>query len=153
MQNYGMDASLYSSLRVHGVVIIASSSSHQKFTQMKTQTHYDDAQPYVTKDGSIIRELMHPDHHAVRAQSFAEAIVEAGITTELHFHRLSEEIYHVTQGMGRMQLGAHMLDVKAGDTIVIHPGTPHCITNVGAVTLKIICSCSPAYSHGDTELL
>ncbi len=120
---------------------------------MKTQTHYDDADAYVTKDGSIIRELMHPDHHGAQAQSFAEAIVEAGITTELHLHRLSEEIYHITQGAGRMRLGADTLEVSVGDTIVIRPGTPHCITNVGAVTLKIICACSPAYSHDDTELL
>lgn len=120
---------------------------------MKTQTHYGDAVAYVTKDGSIIRELMHPDHHGVHAQSFAEAIVEAGITTALHLHRSSEEIYHITQGMGRMRLGADMLDVSAGDTIVIRPNTPHCITNVGAAALKIICACSPAYSHDDTELL
>ena len=122
---------------------------------MKTQTltRYDDAEAYVTKDGSIIRELMHPDHHGARAQSFAEAIVGPGITTELHLHRLSEEIYHITQGAGRMRLGADTLDVSAGDTIVIRPGTPHCITNMGAVPLKIICACSPAYSHDDTKLL
>ncbi len=124
-----------------------------KIIHMKTQTRYNDAEPYVTKDGSIIRELMHPDDHAVRAQSFAEAIVGAGITTELHRHRVSEEIYHITQGTGRMRLGEEMLDVSAGDTIVIRPGTPHCITNVGAIALKIICTCSPAYSHGDAELL
>ena len=120
---------------------------------MKTQTHYDDAEAYVTKDGSVIRELMHPIHHGARAQSFAEAIVASGITTELHLHRLSEEIYHITQGVGNMRLGADTLEVSVGDTIVIRPGTPHCITNVGAVPLKIICASSPAYSHDDTELL
>ena len=120
---------------------------------MKTHTHYRDAEAFITKDGSTIRELMHPDRHAVCAQSVAEAIVAAGATTELHLHRNSEEIYHITQGMGRMRLGTAMLNVSAGDTIVIEPGTPHCITNSGNDELKILCACSPAYSHDDTDLL
>jgi mannose-6-phosphate isomerase-like protein (cupin superfamily) len=120
---------------------------------MKSHTHYIEAEAFITKDGSTIRELMHPNHHAARAQSFAEAIVEAGVTTELHLHRRSEEIYHITQGTGSMQLGATMLSVSAGDTIVIEPGTPHCITNIGKDELKILCASSPAYSHDDTDLV
>jgi mannose-6-phosphate isomerase-like protein (cupin superfamily) len=122
-------------------------------TPMKTHTHYSDAEAFITRDGSTIRELMHPDHHAVRAQSFAEAIVAAGATTELHLHRRTEEIYHITQGTGRMRLGAKWFDVGAGDTIVIKPATPHCITNIGNDELKILCASSPAYSHEDTDLL
>jgi hypothetical protein len=34
--------------------------------------------PYITKDGSEIRELLHPDQHAVRHQSLAEAVIPAG---------------------------------------------------------------------------
>ena len=120
---------------------------------MKSHTRYNDAQAFITKDGSAIRELMHPNRHAVRAQSFAEAIVSVGATTELHLHRCSEEIYHITQGAGHMRLGANWFAVGVGDTIVIKPGTPHCITNVGKDALKIICACSPAYSHEDTDLL
>lgn len=120
---------------------------------MKTHTHYSDAEAFITKDGSTIRELMHPDRHAVRGQSFAEAIVDAGATTELHLHRCSEEIYHITKGTGQMCLGAKWFDVAAGDTIVIEPGTPHCITNTGSDVLKILCASSPAYSHEDTDLI
>jgi mannose-6-phosphate isomerase-like protein (cupin superfamily) len=122
-------------------------------TPMKTHTHYSDAEAFITKDGSTIRELMHPDHHAVRAQSFAEAIVEVGATTELHLHRCTEEIYHITQGTGHMRLGAKWFDVGVGDTIVIEPGTAHCITNIGKDELKILCASSPAYSHEDTDLI
>ncbi len=120
---------------------------------MKSHSHYGDAEAFITKDGSTIRELMHPDHHAVRAQSFAEAVVGTGVTTELHLHRRSEEIYHIKQGTGRMRLGGKYFDVSVGDTVVIEPGTPHCITNTGTDELKILCSCSPAYSHEDTDLL
>jgi mannose-6-phosphate isomerase-like protein (cupin superfamily) len=52
-----------------------------------------------------------------------------------------------------MRLGTKYFDVIAGDTIVIAPGTAHCITNTGSEDLKILCASSPAYSHDDTDLL
>jgi mannose-6-phosphate isomerase-like protein (cupin superfamily) len=96
---------------------------------------------------------MHPQKHGNRAQSFAEAIVAPGVKTLLHRHRVTEEIYHITQGAGRMSLGAQQFGVVAGDTICIAPGTAHCIECTGDVALKILCACSPAYAHDDTELL
>jgi len=109
--------------------------------------------PYTTKDGSEIRELMHPDRHGNIAQSLAEAIVPPGTTTLLHRHRQSEEIYSVTAGQGLLTLGDETLAVEAGDTVCIPPGTPHCIRNTGSQPLKILCCCAPPYSHEDTELL
>lgn len=120
------------------------------------KTVYASVAPFVTKDGSQIRELMHPAQHAdhgVRAQSFAEATVAPGATTALHRHHMSEEIYHITQGAGSMTLGDQVFEVAAGDTICIVPGTAHCIACAGEVALKILCACSPAYAHEDTELL
>jgi mannose-6-phosphate isomerase-like protein (cupin superfamily) len=117
------------------------------------KTTYDAVTPYVTKDGSEIRELMHPAVHGNRNQSFAEAIVAPGCTTRLHQHRATEEIYHITAGEGSMRHGEAVFPVSAGDTICIPPGTPHNIENTGSTPLKILCTCSPPYSHEDTELL
>ena len=64
------------------------------------RTTYDAIQPYVTKDGSQIRELMHPAVHGNRNQSFAEATVAPGARTALHRHTRTEEIYHITHGEG-----------------------------------------------------
>jgi mannose-6-phosphate isomerase-like protein (cupin superfamily) len=114
---------------------------------------YDAVAPYITKDGSEVRELMHPRVHGNTNQSFAEAIVAPGCTTHLHRHHATEEIYHITAGEGSMRLGEDLFAVRAGDTICIAPGTPHCVENTGAVPLRILCACSPAYSHEDTELL
>jgi mannose-6-phosphate isomerase-like protein (cupin superfamily) len=117
---------------------------------------YASVEPFITKDGSQIRELMHPRQHAAlgsRAQSFAEAVVAPGSKTVLHRHHATEEIYHVTQGAGRMTLGASQFEVAVGDTICIAPGTAHCVECVGAVALKILCACTPAYAHDDTVLL
>lgn len=120
---------------------------------MTLKTARDAVVPYITRDGSEIRELLHPDHHAARHQSLAEAMVPAGGKTILHRHAKSEEIYHVTRGAGRMTLGAKSFAITAGDSILIAPGTPHCVENTGADDLHILCCCAPAYAHEDTELL
>lgn len=117
------------------------------------KTSYGDVAAYVTKDGSTIRELMHPSVHGNRNQSFAEAVVVPGAQTALHRHRLTEEIYHITAGEGMMTLGERQFAVAAGDTVCIAPGLPHCVANTGTTSLKILCACAPAYTHEDTELL
>lgn len=107
----------------------------------------------MTKDGSEIRELLHPDNAAVRNQSLAEAVVPPDTTTLLHHHRRSEEIYHVTRGAGLMTLGDAQFTIAVGDSIAILPGTPHCVANTGSEPLHILCCCAPPYAHDDTELL
>jgi len=118
---------------------------------MKTQ--YITIPAFITKDGSEIRELMHPAVHGNRSQSLAEAIVAPGARTRLHQHRASEELYHITAGQGRMTLGDKQFAVARGDTINIPPGTPHCIENIGSDALHILCCCTPPYADADTELL
>ena len=131
------------------------------------KTRYQDIAPFVTRDGSVIRELMHPQQqHAGKCfkslnikkqspvnQSLAEAIVLPGQSTKLHRHQLSEELYHITAGQGLMTLSEESFEVSVGDTVCIPPGTPHRIENIGDVDLKILCCCAPAYAHDDTELL
>ena len=44
-----------------------------KVVRFNDSGHYRDIEPYVTKDGSEIRELMHPAVHGNEKQSLAEA--------------------------------------------------------------------------------
>ena len=113
---------------------------------------HHDAPVYETLDGSLIRELMHPDVHGNRAQSLAEATVRAGQTTHIHRHGQAEEIYYILSGEGVMMVDKEKQAVRAGDAIHIPPGTWHAIANTGRVHLVFLCCCSPAYRHGDTEL-
>ena len=114
---------------------------------------YAEVPAYQTKDGSQIRELMHPTVHGNRAQSLAEATVPPGTKTLLHRHPVSEELYHITAGEGLMTLGDEQFSVQVGDTVCIPPGTPHCIEALDEVPLKLLCCCAPAYQHADTELV
>ncbi len=120
---------------------------------MPLKTTYAEIAAYTTRDGSIIRELMHPEVHGNRRQSLAEATVPVACRTRPHRHHRSEEIYHIVAGDGVMTLGDERLTVMGGDTLWIPPGTVHWIENTGTDPLKILCACSPPYSHSDTELV
>jgi len=113
----------------------------------------EDREPFITADGSTIRELAGVPTGNASQQSLAEATVPRGGETIEHFHRTSEEIYLFTSGMGRMRLGDHESDVRAGDVVVIAPGVRHKLVNVGSDPLVLLCCCSPAYSHEDTVLV
>jgi mannose-6-phosphate isomerase-like protein (cupin superfamily) len=120
---------------------------------MAIRSRYAEIAPYTTKDGSTIRELMHPDVHGNRRQSLAEATLPPGMTTMPHRHRWFEEIYYFLDGEGVMRLGEERLTVRAGDTVCIPKGVPHQLENTGPAPLRLLCCCAPAYAHEDTELI
>lgn len=106
--------------------------------------------PFVTKDGSEIRELLAYRNSCVRHQSLAEACLPVGAATQEHYHVRTEEIYYLTHGRGRMRLGTEEREVQAGEAIAIPPGVRHKLWNIGDEPLRLLCCCAPAYEHSDT---
>src|ERR1700760_3096713 len=98
-----------------------------------------DMQPFITKDGSEILELLAYRNSAIRNQSLAEARVPVGGRTQEHYHPRAEEIYFITAGTGRMRIENETRDVKVGDAIAILPGKKHKLWNTGNETLKLLC--------------
>lgn len=108
---------------------------------------------FITADGSTIRELAGIPSGNATNQSLAEAVVHPGSATIAHLHRRSEEIYLFTHGSGRMRLGEEDRPVRAGDCVVIPPGTSHKLWSDGREPLVLLCCCAPPYADADTELL
>jgi len=105
---------------------------------------YAAAEPFTTKDGSTIRELMRAGE-----QSLAEASLSPGQATERHHHAASEELYYLLDGEGEMEIDGERARVAPGDAILIPPGARHQIT-ADATGLRFLCCCSPPYRHEDT---
>jgi mannose-6-phosphate isomerase-like protein (cupin superfamily) len=103
------------------------------------------AEPFTTKDGSTIRELMHAAN-----QSLAEATLSPGQQTERHYHAASEELYYVLEGEAEMEVDGERSAVVPGDAILIPPGAWHQITATSGSELRFLCCCAPAYDHADT---
>ncbi len=110
----------------------------------------DRAEPFTTKDGSTIRELLGLTTAPVRSQSLAEATLAPAQETQRHYHAESEEFYYVLEGGGEMEIDGERSSVGVGDAIVIPPGAWHQITAGGDSDLRFLCCCSPPYRHEDT---
>jgi len=112
----------------------------------------DQAEAFITKDGSEIRELLAHRNSVIRNQSLAEARLTVGSSTQEHYHPKAEEIYCITHGTRRMRMEGELGDVRAGDAIAIPPGQRHKLWNTGKETLRLLCCCAPAYEHSDTVI-
>lgn len=108
--------------------------------------------PFITKDGSEIRELLAYRNSAIRNQSLAEATLTPGSATTRHYHPRAEEIYYILQGEGLMEIEREQRQVSSLDAIAIPPGKIHQLTNTGTENLVLLCCCSPCYEHEDTVL-
>ena len=103
-----------------------------------------DASPFVTKDGSTIREYFHTG-----LQSLAEASLEAGAATQRHYHARSEEIYLIVEGGGELEVDGERRQVVPGDAVLIPPRACHELT-AGEDGVRILCCCVPPYADDDT---
>ncbi len=112
----------------------------------------EQVEPFTTKDGSEIRELLAHRNSCIQNQSLAEARLPPGASTTGHHHVKTEEIYYLLEGQGMMQIGEDRHPVAPGDAIAIPPGAYHQITNTGQTVLKFLCCCAPTYEHDDTVL-
>jgi len=109
-------------------------------------------EPFVTLDGSEIREWAGRVSAPAENQSLAEATIPVGGATTEHYHRISEELYLVSAGQGRLFMDGEERMITEGDCALIPPGARHKVFNVGAGPLRLLCACSPAYSDEDTRL-
>ena len=107
-------------------------------------TRHGELEPFTTKDGSTIRELMRTGR-----QTLAEATLNPGQATDRHYHGEAEELYAIGRGGGLLEVDGEVRDVRAGDTILIPPGAWHTLT-AGPAGVRLLCCCVPPYSHDDT---
>jgi mannose-6-phosphate isomerase-like protein (cupin superfamily) len=98
---------------------------------------------YFAAEGCWISEWWNTSEDA--AVSIARARVEPGVTT--HWHKLRDitERYVILEGEGRAEIGDQLRGVKAGDVVLIPPGTPQRIANTGATDLIFLAVCAPRF--------
>lgn len=115
----------------------------KSFTNLSPKT-------YVTKDASLIRELMNGEVSPGLGVSLAEAVVEAGASTAPHRHMTFDEIYYCLEGEGALFIDRESFPFSAGSFYLIPRGSEHALRAVTRLTL--LCICSPGYEHEHTVL-
>jgi mannose-6-phosphate isomerase-like protein (cupin superfamily) len=109
----------------------------------------NDCTEFVAGDGTLLRELLHPDKQAIALRySLAHAIVPMGRTSTPHSLKTSE-VYFILRGQGEMHIDDETQMVEPGDAIYIPPNTKQFIRNCGMEPLVFICIVDPAWRKED----
>lgn len=106
-------------------------------------------------DETLICELLHPkreDEDLKMNFSIAHAILKPGESSLPHRMKSSLEIYHITEGQGRMHIDNESAEVRNNQTIYIPPNAEQWIENTGDSDLKFLCMVSPPWTAEDEEL-
>ncbi|CAN1208988.1 cupin domain-containing protein [Tumidithrix helvetica PCC 7403] len=108
-----------------------------------------DCVEFTAGDGTLLRELLHPDKQAIALRySLAHAIVPVGQTSQPHALTTSE-VYYILSGSGEMHIDRETQVVEPGDAIYIPPNARQFIRNLGAEPLVFICIVDPAWRKED----
>ena len=113
----------------------------------------DDCDEFVAGDGSLLRQILHPDKIDVASRySLCHAAVKPGQTTRPHRLQTSE-VYFILQGQGLMWIDGESQAVRPGQAIYIPPHTTQSIQNPGDSDLTFLCIVDPAWRKEDEEVL
>jgi mannose-6-phosphate isomerase-like protein (cupin superfamily) len=112
-----------------------------------------DCEEFVAGDGSILRELLHPDKEDLTIRySLAHAKVPPGQATKSH-KLATTEVYYIIAGSGQMSIDDEMQAVGPGCAVYIPPGAVQFIENTGDEDLLFLCIVDPAWRPEDEEVI
>lgn len=109
-----------------------------------------EVKPFIASDGATVFELFNPGNSNIENISLASGFLDHDQSARLHCHKISEEIYYVLSGIGRVRLGGFDFDIKSGDAIYVPIGLTHGLVNTQPdQNLKVLVIESPPYSNDD----
>lgn len=106
-------------------------------------------QPMVAPDKSEIRAFASPECGDLQKLSIAEITLAPGLEVPRHFHRQTEEVYHLLKGSAEMYLDGETQTLCAGQAVTIPVGKVHGIRNHDTTPLVMAVTCSPPWSPED----
>ena len=93
--------------------------------------------------GALSKPLVMPETAGYRHIDYRISMYQPMARVELHKHKVQEQIYHVLEGEGLMEIGGKRNVVRRHDVIFLPPGIEHSIENTGLVDLVFLVVTSP----------
>ena len=93
--------------------------------------------------GAFSKMLVRPESLASKAIDYRISVYQPRAYVAPHRHRIQEQVYHVLDGEGLMELAGVRTVVHRDDVIFIPPGVEHAIYNTGLTDLRFIVVTSP----------
>lgn len=93
--------------------------------------------------GALSKALVHPDTVGSRRIDYRISTYQPMAYVERHKHDVQEQVYHVLDGEGLMEIDGQTTVVRRNDVIFIAPGSWHAIQNTGLGDLTFIVATTP----------
>ena len=93
--------------------------------------------------GALSKPLVMPETMKSTHLDYRISMYQPMAYVALHTHKVQEQIYHVLEGEGLMEVGDKTHVVRKHDVIYLPPGVPHSISNTGLTDLVFIVVTSP----------
>jgi mannose-6-phosphate isomerase-like protein (cupin superfamily) len=94
--------------------------------------------------GALSKPLVRPETTGSRLVDYRISTYQPMAHVETHAHKVQEQIYHVLEGEGSMEIEGRRQIVRRHDVIFIPPGVRHSIRNDGITDLTFIVVTTPA---------
>lgn len=92
---------------------------------------------------ALSKALVHPETTGSRQVDYRISTYQPMGYVERHVHKVQEQVYHILDGEGLMEIGDEKRVVRKHDVIFITPGTWHSIVNSGLGDLTFIVVTTP----------
>ena len=86
---------------------------------------------------------MRPETAGSRLIDYRVSTYQPMAHVALHTHKVQEQVFHVLDGEGMMEMDGKRQVVRKHDVIYIPPGVEHAITNNGLTDLTFIVATTP----------
>ncbi|EKF42114.1 cupin domain-containing protein [Nitratireductor indicus] len=93
--------------------------------------------------GALSKALAHPSTTGSQQLDYRISTYAPMAYVERHVHKVQEQVYHILDGEGLMELDGEKRVVRKNDVIFIAPGTWHGIENTGLEQLTFIVVSAP----------
>ena len=93
--------------------------------------------------GALSKPLVMPETAGSRYLDYRISMYQPMAHVARHKHRVQEQIYHVLDGEGLMEIDGKAEVVRKHDVIFLPPGIEHSIANTGLVDLVFLVITSP----------
>jgi len=94
--------------------------------------------------GALSKALVRPENLGSRLVDYRISTYQPMAYVERHAHEVQEQVYHVLDGEGLMEIDGERTVVRRHDIIFIPPGAWHSIQNSGLGALTFIVVTTPA---------
>ncbi len=93
--------------------------------------------------GALSKPLVQPGTAPTKLLDYRISMYQPMAHVAVHSHKVQEQIYHVLDGEGLMEIDGKSYLVRKHDVIYLPPGVPHNIANSGLVDLVFLVITTP----------